>query len=453
MFSRIVFLISVAVMCYTSLVFYPRWTKTNTEAAISWDASGYYWYLPSIFIYHDLRHQSFKDSILQKYKPTNTEFQQGTQAANGNYVMKYSSGVAVMLLPFFTASHLVAGALGYPRDGFSAPYQLGVQLAGLFISLLGLWYLRKFLLLYYTDTVTGIVLGLLVIGTNYLNYAAIDCGMSHCWLFTVYVFLLLSTHFYFQTFKLKYALCVGALVGLAILTRPTEIVSCLIPIFWGMGSVSVAAISNQLQLFRKNLKTLIPAVLAALAVVSIQLIYWKYASGHWLYYSYGEQSFSFTHPHVFQYTFSYRTGWLRYTPMFFLSFAGVIPFIRSGRNTISIIAFFFLNYYIVCAWDIWWYGGRAMVQSYPVLLMPMAAFVEMAWSGRFSKAFTGAIAVICIYMNLWITWMYHKGNLYDQKLLLARGRALVRTRFCKTVDGPLRFLYRQCFVRAFAVSK
>ena len=196
MLSRTAYLLAVLLMCYTSFFFYPRFKQHGSEATIAWDVSGYYWYLPSIFIYHDLKHQSFKDSILNKYGPTGTDFQQAMKLDNGNYVMKYSSGMAVMFLPFFTVAHMVAGPLGYARDGFSLPYQLGIQVGGFLLSILGLWYLRKLLLNFYPDKTVAVTLILLVFGTNYLNYSAVDCGMSHCWLFTIYVFILLNTHYY-----------------------------------------------------------------------------------------------------------------------------------------------------------------------------------------------------------------------------------------------------------------
>jgi hypothetical protein len=237
--------------------------------------------------------------------------------------------------------------------------------------------------------------------------------MSHCWLFTVYVFLLLSTHYLFLEKKTKYAVSTGMLVGLAALIRPTDIIAGLIPLFWGLNSLSKAAVTAHFKFLFGHTRLFICVPIAAFSVYCIQLVYWKYATGHWLYYSYGDQSFSFLHPHPFLYTFSYRTGWLRYTPVFFLSFAGIMPFFRQARNTISILSFFFINYYIVCAWDIWWYGGRAMVQSYPVLLFPMASYIEMVYNHRIWKWIFYFFAAIFIYANLWIMRMYHGGNLYD----------------------------------------
>ncbi len=413
MLSRIAYILSVIVLCYSSFFFYPRWNKSATEATISWDVSGYYWYLPATFIYHDLKKISFKDSILQKYRPTNTDPQQTMPLDNGNFVMKYSSGMALMYLPFFTLSHFTAGILGYPQDGFSTPYQVGIQTAGLLIGLLGLWYLRKLLLLFYNDKVVGITLLLLVIGTNYLNYASIDVGMSHTWLFTVYVFILLNTHYFYQTFSYKHAFRIGLLVGLATLTRPTEIISLLIPLLWGIDVPSLKGISVQLRNIVVHYKKMILAVLAASMVISIQLFYWKYVSGNWLVYSYGGQTFSWLHPHAYLYSFNYRCGWLTYCPMMTLAIVGFLPFVRFGKHRTAIIVFSFISYYIVSAWDIWWYGGRAMVQSYAVLCIPLAAIVDYARNKKILSVAFILLACLFSYLNIWIFVQYHKDGLYD----------------------------------------
>ena len=378
-----------------------------------WDVSGYYWYLPSLFIYHDLKHQSFKDDILQQYRPTLTDFQQAIKLDNGNYCMKYSSGMAVMYFPFFAIAHLVAEPLWYPKDGFSEPYQFAIQFGGLLVSILGLWYLRKLLLLFYGDKVVALTLLLLVIGTNYLNSSAIDCGMSHCWLFTLYVFLLLNTHYFYQSFKIKYAIRIGLLVGLATLTRPTDVISCLVPVLWGLESISLSSIRSRLQLIAKNYLPLIIAGICAAVVISIQLFYWKYVSGHWFVYSYGKQGFSWQHPHMWLYTFNYTSGWLVYSPMMIFAFIGIIPFLWKGKNKIAILTFFLVNFYIVTAWDIWLYGGRAMVQSYPVLLFPLASLIDVVIRSKVLPWLLAPVAGVCIFVNIWITRQYHRGSMYD----------------------------------------
>jgi len=83
----------------THFFYYPKWSKTGSEATISWDVSGYYMYLPAIFIYKDIKQCKFIKDILIKYQPS-VEFQQAFKYKNGNYVMKYSIGQAMQYLPF-----------------------------------------------------------------------------------------------------------------------------------------------------------------------------------------------------------------------------------------------------------------------------------------------------------------------------------------------------------------
>jgi hypothetical protein len=411
MLSKITYTLCVALMCYASFIFYPAWKNKGTESAIAWDVAGYYWYLPSVFIYKDLKHQSFSDSIINKYGITPTF--PGFQTDNSNYVLKYSSGMAIMYLPFFTVAHFLAGPFGYPQDGFSTPYQLAIQIGGLLAALIGLWYLRKLLLLFYNDTVVSIVLFALAFGSNFLNCGALGSGMSHCWLFTVYVFLILNTiHFYRQP-SYKYAARIGLLTGLAVLTRPTEIIACLIPLLWGMENLSITGIKQRIAFFSTQIKKMLLTIICAFLVISIQLVYWKYVSGHWLVYSYQDQGFSWLFQNIFNYTLSFRTGWLIYCPMLFFAFIGIIPFIKRGCNKVAILVFFLLNYYIVSSWDIWWYSGRAMIQSYPILMFPFAALADVTLKSKKLKWILTPFFLLFVYLNFWATYHYHKGDLFD----------------------------------------
>lgn len=417
MLSKIAYLLCATVMLYCCFVFYPKWDKRQGEAAIGWDVSGYYWYLPSIFIYKDLKYQSFADSILKKYEPT-PEVMQFTRAADGSCVMTYSGGMAIMYSPLFAIAHMAAKSLGYPADGFSRPYQFAIQVGSLLISLLGLWLYRKVLLYYFSDKVTAILLLILAIGSNYLNYAAIDGPQTHSWLFTLYALLLLSVIRFHKKPDYKYAVAIGVLCGFAILIRPSEMICVLIPLLWGMDSVSMAAILEKLQFLKTHRYKLAVAIVCVLLIGSIQLIYWKYASGQWLVYSYGtDKTFSWLHPHLFDYTLSARSGWLTYTPVMIFSLIGIIPFLKRGRNKVAILSFCLLNLYIVSAWDIWWYGGtggRAMIQSYPFMFLPLGYLVQLLTERKVLRwALTPFILLFC-YVNIWFTVNAHAApGLYD----------------------------------------
>ena len=415
--SKYVLVISFFLVTITAFKFYPRWEKKGGEATLSWDASGYYMYLPAIFIYNDIKKYHFKDSILQKYQHT-PDFQQAFfHEKSGNYVMKYSSGLALLSLPFFTVGHLWASSSTiYPDDGFSYPYQISIGVGLLLLSLIGLFYLRLVLLRYYRDKTVAILLLVYVIGTNYINYAAVDQAMTHGTLFTIYTALLWVTIRFYDTFQWKYAVSIGLLTGLAALIRPTEFIAILLPVFWSISNL--ADLRQRLSIVSVHMYKYLVAGLMFCLIVVIQPIYWKYATGEWIVYSYGEQGFSWLKPHVYDYILSYRSGWLRFTPMMVLPFIGLWVFYKNKVNHIPVIGFILVSFYIVTAWDIWDYGGRAMVQYYPILAFPFAALIEVAGKKKWSQFILYPGLVLLAYLNVW--WVYHLHGGQVQALELSR---------------------------------
>ena len=405
-------------LLFSALFFYfPKWKNSYTEATISWDVSGYYYYLPAAFIYKDLKHLSFKDQIQQQYHPSG-DFQQAFVHSNGNYVFKYSCGQALLYTPFFFIAHAYASMSDqFPADGFSLPYQFMIGFGSLLVAFLGLFILRRVLLKFFSDQTTAFTLILLVFGTNYLEYASITGAMSHNYLFTLYCILLsLTIGFYEKPSALK-AIGIGLVIGFAALVRPTEIICALIPLLWGLQTPLKASLSEKLVFFKKNALLLSLAVLTCGLVGSLQLIYWKAVAGDWIVYSYQDQGFSWLRPHLFNGLLSYRSGWLLYTPMMIFALLGFKHLSKHWNALyLSLLIYTGLFIYITFAWDIWWYGGslgqRAMVQAYPVLAFPLAAFVDSALKTKIWKYIFGFIALLFIYLNLWWTHQAHWGGLF-----------------------------------------
>lgn len=348
---------------------------------------------------------------MKKYHPT-PEVQQAFKHNSGNYVMKYSIGQSLQYLPLFMAAHLLAEPLGFDADGFSRPYQLAIQLGSLLMALVGLWMLRKILLKFFTDKTVSIVLLLVAIGTNYLNYAAIDGAMTHNWLFSWYTILIYFTIQFHEKQTIKNAAMIGISVGIMCLTRPTEIISVIIPILWDVKMLSIQAVKEKIKFIFVKIKYYVIAGILVALIGSIQLFYWKYVGGEWFIYSYENQGFTWLHPHFADYALSYRSGWLVYTPMMIFGFIGFYFLIRRNIHAVAIISFLLENFYIVSAWDIWWYGGRAMVQSYALFAFPIAAFVEYVQQQKFLKVFIYPIFVVFLLYNLWYTYHLHYGNIF-----------------------------------------
>ena len=410
--SKVAYWLSAALIVLSAFFVYPKWEKTETEATIGWDVSGYYMYLPAAFIYKDLREARFLDSMVAKYHPTPAPMQ-GFRLPSGRFVMKYSSGQALQFLPFFIVAHTLAKPLGFPADGFSLPYQAAIAWGSLLIALLGLWIARRNLLAYFSERTVAITLVCLAFASNYLNYTAFDGAMTHNWLFTCYSLLIFCTIQFYKKPSLKWAAGIGLFYGWAVLTRPTEIVGVLIPLLWGLDSE--AALRGRLGFLKTHFAKVLLAAGVCLAVGSIQLLYWKFSADQWLVYSYEEQGFSWLKPHLADVLFSYRAGWLTWSPVMFLAVSGFFA-LEQQRPAIfpALLAFCAVFLYVTSAWDIWWYGGslgsRAMVQSYAAWIFPLAAFIQwvtaFSWSRWVLPVFIGG----CTWMNLWWSHEAHCGS-------------------------------------------
>ena len=392
-----------------SFVYKPKWKIPKTEATIGWDVSGYYWYLPGLFIYDDLQEQQWRDTIHDLYNP-DAHQDQSYQYDEGIYVNKYSCGMALQYLPAFAAAHLYATNSHFPADGFSTPYQLAIQIWSVLYCLLGLFLMRRVLLLHFTDKVAALTLLLVVFGTNYLNSAAIDSAMSHNYLCTLYAALILLSRRYYRGPTIWLAAGIGLVLGIMALSRPTEILAAIIPLTYGIQLTNKESLKDRLSFINSHYHQYITAVLLVVAVGSIQLLYWHHATGSWLVYSYRDQGFSWLAPHFILYNFSYASGWLTYTPLMLFAVAGLIAFTVRHRQHEGLLLFFGLFWYVTCAWDYWNYGGRAMVQSYAVLVVGLAYMLQFVAKDRGRRSVCTVVCMALVYYNLWWTHGIHKGK-------------------------------------------
>ncbi|WP_375434663.1 hypothetical protein [uncultured Hymenobacter sp.] len=402
----------------------PRWDTHNVLAVLSWDVMGYYLYLPASFIYDDLSYLRFVPDIMREYGPS-TSFYQAFPAPNGPegaLVMKYPLGLALLYTPFFWLGHWAASLLGYQQDGFSAPYQVAIAFGGLLYGLLGLGVLRRVLLRYFSDVVTALTLVLIVLGSNYFQYAVFDAGMPHTYDFTLYAILLWVTIQWHERPRRWLAAAIGFTLGLLILTRPSEAVSVVVPLLWGISSVAAARAKAQLLLQRWPDVLLLGAFLF-LGVLP-QLLYWKWASGSFIVYSYQEQGFSFLKPHTLSVLFSFKKGWLTYSPLMVLPLLGFVVLWRHNRSIgLPTLAFFLLNLWVVSAWDVWWYGGsigqRALVQSYAVLSLPLAGLLAWVFAPSRRRVMVWVLApllVLLVDLNLFQHWQYMYGIIHPENM-------------------------------------
>lgn len=275
------------------------------------------------------------------------------------------------------------------------------------------------MLFYFNDKVTAISLGLIALGTNYLNYATFDAAMSHNYLFTIYSILLYATIKWYKNPSFKFSIVIGLCCGSAALARPSELIAILIPLFWGIGSFS--NIKERSKIWFNQFPKLTLALFIMFIVGSIQLIYWKSIGGSWFIYSYEDQGFDWWDPNVTNVLFSYRKGWLIYSPLMLFGLTGFYFLFKNHKKIFgAALLFILINFWIVSAWEIWWYGGgfgqRALVQSYAIMVIPFAAFVEFVLKKNWSKIVFLPLFAFCVFLNFFQTWQAHGGGLTTEEM-------------------------------------
>jgi len=358
-----------------------------------WDAFGYYLYLPALFIYEDYKKLSWAGVIDKQYHVTGGDGLPVQHLDNGHKVCKYLGGVAILQAPFFFTACAIARVTGYPADGFSPPFQYALALGAIIWCGLALFLLRRILLRYYNDRVTAITIGALCLATNFIQYVAVDSGLSHAWIFPLYALLLYATMRWHSGPRKGWSFLIGYIIGLATICRPTEAVALFIPLLWD--THTKAAARQKWALVKMNRPHALIAILGGVVGIMPQLLYWKAVTGSFIY-DVGSKWF-FLNP-WFRVLTGWEKGWFVYTPITILFILGML-FMRKYPFRKSVLAFCGLTIWIVIAWEDWQYGAsystRALMQSYPVFALPLAAVIDRLNMQKWRWAFY----ILCIYLT------------------------------------------------------
>ena len=384
--------------------------RTNV---IDWDGYGYYLYLPGAFIYGDVERYAFAEDHLETYD-VSSDLYQLMPTDNDRRFPIYNAGLAVIWTPAFLATHAVVKATGCaPADGMSFPYQLLVVLMGLLFVFLGLLYLKRWLqLLGFSNRTVALALVAIGLATNLFYYWVEKPAMTHGYLFALYAAFTYHLTLLDRFGARKNLLFCGLLAGLMCLVRSSEIVVFALPALVGLRDVAT---------FRRNFVRTLTILAFALPVFFLQLLSYKIGTGSWWQNGYAGLGFDWLSPHLYEGFFSYRRGWLVYTPIMVFALVG-IAFVRPAWRW-AILLFTLANVYLLFSWHIWWYGNtfgsRPVTQSYALLALPLAAFLSwLLGEGAGKKKGKGAghkrtvlLAVALapfVFLNLFQHWQYNQ---------------------------------------------
>ena len=143
-------------------------------------------------------------------------------------------------------------------------------------------------------------------------------------------------------------------------------------------------------------------------IISLQLIYFKYITGSFFYSDYsgnaGEGLDLFA-PYTWEVLFSFRKGWLLYTPIMVFALLGFHSLYKRNRAIFwALLTYFIINLWFVSSWTCWWYaesfGQRALIPSYVVLGITLGYFlVGLKESSFTKKAISSSMIIFFVGLN------------------------------------------------------
>lgn len=409
--SNLALIIIISLLAYKTL---DLKLYNNPRKIIESDVGNYYAYLPLIFIFDQLDYK-FDGPTFKIIKP----YLYSAPVDNGNRINPCTMGMSIAYSPFFFSAHYTLKILGRPTTGFSLAYRLAILIACLFYVFTAILLLKKILNKIFTDQATALTLASLVLATNLFFYMLYEPGMTHAFNFSFSVFFLYLTTLWHEKPRVWISVALGFITGLIALIRPTDIVIILIFILWKVSSLR--SIKSNLLLFLRKWHLILIIIASSVIVWIPQMIYWHHFTGHYFYNPYKDMGFKFffENPQIITSLFSYRKGWLLYTPVMLLIVPGFVMLYRKYRDYFwPVLIYFVFNLWIIASWCLPWYGGsyghRAYVASYGIMAIPLAAFFSVMFTRK--KEINLVIGIVIsglfIFHNLFQIQQYKYGAIH-----------------------------------------
>jgi hypothetical protein len=392
------------------------WNKENR--IIRDDVLHYYYYSVSWIVYHDIDSDRVYDKIPSGIRRILSLPRNET---TGKTFPKMAMGLSIIYSPFVLLAHYVLTPLmGSVPDGYSAPYKIALVASSILFFLWGIWQLRKLLRENFNERITALTLIVIALGTNLSWYISSEATMSHVYSFALIIYLYRLLNQWFRNPKIGLTILTGLIFGLIVLIRPTNIL--YIVLFFASDSIR-----KRMGFLMTNIPKIVLMIIAFIVIWIPQLLFWKYVSGSYFNYTYGDENFFWNNPQILGSLFSFRKGWLIYTPLMLLTFIGLPVLWNNFRKEFWQVLLVLISLiYINSSWWCWWYGGsyglRTYIDSYGVLAFSVAAFFQFI-SGIRNKLINtfGTILIFALIgLNLFQTWQYQLGLIhYDSQTNIA----------------------------------
>ncbi len=392
---------------------------------IQWDTVGYYLYLPANFIWKDpylINYKYVYELLIQKYKLSGTLYQL-VPLENGCHLIKYTSGISILVLPFFLAIHfIVTHFTSFSPDGFSLPYHIGLYIATIFYLLVGIYFLLKVLKKIFHFKTAIITFLTLVLGTNIIYLLEIP-PIVHVYAFTFYSIFLYYTLKWHESPNFKHTLLLGLTYGFILAIRPTDGIILIVFLLWEVNSLS--HLKEKVKWFLTHKRAIFTFFIFMLLPITPQIIYWTLLTGKPIINSYmnPNEGFDWLSPHTIDFLFSFRKGWIIYTPMILLLIPAFINIYKKNRQYFySTFMFLLISVYLHSSWTCWWYAEsysqRSMLQSYVVLSIPFGLFIQYLLDKR-KLTFLITLLSVFVIFNLFKYYQFRNQIIHPSRMTRA----------------------------------
>ncbi len=398
----------VLIIFIFSLTQLKSWTYNQMNKPVyqfTSDVAIYYSYLPAFFKNDDIKFQK------QSQPQAGLE-----QLENGNRIPKYTFGMAILYSPFYLLAELFSSdESDYAKFGLTRTHSLFNRIGTLLFVCLGFYLLINVLNSYFSKFASLMASLLIFFGTNLTHYTILEGAFPHSYLFTLFSAIIFLSDRYWKTQNNRDLYLLAFLCGLVFLTRASEAIIITIPFFWAVYNID--DLKNRIIVLLSKWKVLTIALLLFLIPILPYLYYMKIMTGDYFFYAYGNERFYFLEPKFWDFLFSFRKGWMIYTPLMIFASLAFFMKMKNGKKVPPVIFFTILiTIYVMSSWWCWWFGGsfgnRSMIQYYSLMAFPLAALIDWMMKKRVRAIALSVLLLSSSAYSYWMTRKYHRTEIH-----------------------------------------
>lgn len=331
---------------------------------------------------------------------------------DGKSLSVFTCGVAILWSPFFLMAHLISIFFGLDTGGYANMYYGFMLVAGIVYTYIGLVFMYKILREFFDHKVSLITTALFFLATNVFFYSVLlGAGMAHVYSFSMIIIYIYFTHQFFKENTIKRLILLGVPFALAVLIRPTNIISGLYFFLYGVSSIDT--FKERIAFWIKNYWAIVGLFIIGVIVFIPQMAYWHFVTGKFLVYSYQEYGFpNWNSPKLGIVLFGKYNGWLTYTPIVGFGLVGLFMLLwKKQMNSLAISLVLLIGIYVNASWWVPTFsaavGQRAMIDFLPVLAIPLGFVINhIIGMSRQMKIALGLVILIFIFYNIQFGFRY-----------------------------------------------